>query len=171
MSSISTSWRRPRNIRMACRIGISIAYLPWIKPILFNFHGYPWLIHRLAYRRNNHHNLHVRGYKEKGSINTPLELAIQNEIDRFSLVIDAIIDCRLCGSPAPTSRKKCANMQIDCRNYAMNTGPICRKWTHEPGRAKSRPVKAKAGSPAWTWGTGKGPRMPVLKSRVGRSLI
>jgi xylulose-5-phosphate/fructose-6-phosphate phosphoketolase len=53
------------------------------KPIIFNFHGYPWLIHRLAYRRTNHKNLHVRGYKDKGNINTPLELAIQNQIDRF----------------------------------------------------------------------------------------
>ncbi|MFM1891004.1 MAG: hypothetical protein RLZ44_81, partial [Pseudomonadota bacterium] len=60
------------------------------RPIIFNFHGYPWLIHRLAYRRTNHRNLHVRGYKEKGNINTPLELAIQNEIDRFSLAIDVI---------------------------------------------------------------------------------
>ena len=54
------------------------------KPIIFNFHGYPWLIHRLAYRRTNHKNMHVRGYKEKGNINTPMELAINNEIDRFS---------------------------------------------------------------------------------------
>ena len=53
------------------------------KPIIFNFHGYPWLIHRLSYRRTNHRNLHVRGYKEKGNINTPLELAIRNEVDRF----------------------------------------------------------------------------------------
>ena len=60
------------------------------RPILFNFHGYPWLIHRLSYRRTNHRNLHVRGYKERGHINTPLELAIENEIDRFSLAIDAI---------------------------------------------------------------------------------
>ena len=60
------------------------------KPIIFNFHGYPWLIHRLAYRRTNHTNLHVRGYKEKGNINTPMELAINNEIDRFSLAIDVI---------------------------------------------------------------------------------
>ena len=60
------------------------------KPIIFNFHGYPWLIHRLAYRRTNHDNLHVRGYKEKGNINTPLELAINNQIDRFSLAIDVI---------------------------------------------------------------------------------
>ena len=60
------------------------------KPVIFNFHGYPWLIHRLAYRFTNHDNLHVRGYKEKGNINTPLELAILNQIDRFSLVIDVI---------------------------------------------------------------------------------
>jgi len=58
------------------------------KPVIFNFHGYPWLIHKLAYR--HHENLHVRGYKEKGNINTPLELAILNQIDRFSLVIDVI---------------------------------------------------------------------------------
>ncbi|WP_053765515.1 phosphoketolase family protein [Leptospirillum ferriphilum] len=60
------------------------------RPIIFNFHGYPWLIHKLAYRRTNHRNLHVRGYKEKGSINTPLQLAIENQIDRFSLAIDVI---------------------------------------------------------------------------------
>jgi xylulose-5-phosphate/fructose-6-phosphate phosphoketolase len=60
------------------------------RPIIFNFHGYPWLIHKLAYRRTNHKNLHVRGYKERGNINTPLELAIENQIDRFNLAIDVI---------------------------------------------------------------------------------
>jgi xylulose-5-phosphate/fructose-6-phosphate phosphoketolase len=60
------------------------------KPIIFNFHAYPWLIHKLCYRRTNHDNLHVRGYKEKGNINTPLELAIRNQVDRFSLAIDVI---------------------------------------------------------------------------------
>ena len=60
------------------------------KPIIFNFHGYPWLIHKLAYRFRNHENLHVRGYKEKGNINTPLELAILNQVDRFNLVIDVL---------------------------------------------------------------------------------
>ena len=60
------------------------------KPIIFNFHGYPWLIHRLAYRFKGHENLHVRGYKEKGNINTPLELAMLNETSRFHLVIDVI---------------------------------------------------------------------------------
>jgi xylulose-5-phosphate/fructose-6-phosphate phosphoketolase len=60
------------------------------KPIIFNFHGYPWLIHRLTYRRTNHANLHVRGYKERGNINTPLQLAILNQVDRFNLAIDVI---------------------------------------------------------------------------------
>src|SRR6516164_1323096 len=59
------------------------------KPIIFNFHAYPWLIYRLTYRRTNHHNLHVRGYKEKGNIKTPMELAIQNQVDRFTLASDA----------------------------------------------------------------------------------
>jgi xylulose-5-phosphate/fructose-6-phosphate phosphoketolase len=60
------------------------------KPIIFNFHGYPWLIHKLAYRRTNHANMHVRGYKEHGNIDTPLVLAMRNQIDRFSLAIDVI---------------------------------------------------------------------------------
>ena len=60
------------------------------KPVIFNFHGYPWLIHKLLYRRTNSRNVHVRGYKEHGNINTPMELAIRNQIDRFDLVIDAI---------------------------------------------------------------------------------
>jgi xylulose-5-phosphate/fructose-6-phosphate phosphoketolase len=60
------------------------------KPVIFNFHSYPSLIHKLAYRRTNHVNFHVRGYKEKGNINTPLELAILNQVDRFNLAIDVI---------------------------------------------------------------------------------
>jgi xylulose-5-phosphate/fructose-6-phosphate phosphoketolase len=60
------------------------------KPIIFNFHGYPWLIHKLAYRRTNHENMHVRGYKERGNINTPMQLAINNQTDRFNLAIDVI---------------------------------------------------------------------------------
>jgi xylulose-5-phosphate/fructose-6-phosphate phosphoketolase len=60
------------------------------KPVIFNFHSYASLVHKLAYRRTNHANFHVRGYKEKGNINTPLELAIINQIDRFNLAIDVI---------------------------------------------------------------------------------
>jgi xylulose-5-phosphate/fructose-6-phosphate phosphoketolase len=92
------------------------------RPIIFNFHGYPWLIHRLAYRRTNHRNLHVRGYKEKGNINTPLELAINNQIDRFSLaidVIDRVPRLRVAGAHA---KEKFRNLQIECRNYAHEHG-------------------------------------------------
>jgi xylulose-5-phosphate/fructose-6-phosphate phosphoketolase len=92
------------------------------KPIIFNFHGYPWLIHRLAYRRNNHKNLHVRGYKEKGSINTPLELAIQNETDRFSLAIDAINRIPGLQVSGAHVKEKLRDQQIECRNYAYENG-------------------------------------------------
>ena len=60
------------------------------KPVVFAYHGYPWLIHRLAYRHTNHHNLHVRGYKEEGTTTTPFDMAIMNDIDRFHLVMDVI---------------------------------------------------------------------------------
>jgi xylulose-5-phosphate/fructose-6-phosphate phosphoketolase len=60
------------------------------KPIVFAFHGYPWLIHRLTYRRTNHHNLHVRGYKEEGTISTPFDMTVMNDLDRFHLVGDAV---------------------------------------------------------------------------------
>lgn len=92
------------------------------KPIIFNFHGYPYLIHRLTYRRTNHDNLHVRGYKEKGSINTPLELAIQNEIDRFSLAIAAINRIPALQTIGAHVQEKLRNRQIECRNYAYEYG-------------------------------------------------
>jgi xylulose-5-phosphate/fructose-6-phosphate phosphoketolase len=102
------------------------------KPIIFNFHGYPWLIHRLAYRRTNHRNLHVRGYKEKGNINTPLELAIENEIDRFSLAIDVIDRVPGLNVAGAHVKEKLRDQQIDCRNYAHRYGvdaPEQRDWT------------------------------------------
>ncbi len=92
------------------------------KPIIFNFHGYPWLIHRLTYNRTNHDNLHVRGYKEKGNINTPLELAINNEIDRFSIAIDVIDRVEQLKIAGAHAKSKFRNMQIDCRNYAHEFG-------------------------------------------------
>jgi xylulose-5-phosphate/fructose-6-phosphate phosphoketolase len=92
------------------------------KPIIFNFHGYPWLIHRLAYRRTNHGNMHVRGYKEKGNINTPLELAINNEIDRFSLAIDAIDRTPSLQRIGAHAKEKFRDLQIECRNYAYEHG-------------------------------------------------
>src|SRR3954447_11901711 len=92
------------------------------KPIIFNFHGYPWLIHRLTYRRTNHRNLHVRGYKEKGNINTPLDLAIQNQIDRFTLAIDAIDRVPSLCKTGAHAKEKLRNLQIECLNYAHEEG-------------------------------------------------
>jgi len=101
------------------------------RPIIFNFHGYPWLIHRLAYRRTNHKNLHVRGYKEKGHINTPMELAIENEIDRFSLVIDVINRVPQLQAVGAHVRQQMRDRQLDCRTYAYEHGidaPEIRNW-------------------------------------------
>jgi len=103
------------------------------KPVLFNFHGYPQLIHRLAYRRRNHENIHVRGYKEKGSINTPLELAIENNIDRFSLAMDVVDRVPRLQKIGGHAKERFLNQQIKCRNYAHEFG------VDEPGAAN------------WTW--------------------
>ena len=92
------------------------------KPVIFNFHAYPWLIHRLTYRRTNHDNIHVRGYKEKGNINTPMELAIQNQVDRFTLAIDAIDRVPSLKVRGSHARERLVNRQIDCRNYAYEHG-------------------------------------------------
>jgi len=92
------------------------------KPIIFNFHGYPWLIHRMAYRRTNHKNLHVRGYKEKGNINTPLELAINNQIDRFSLAIDVIDRVPRISVAGAHAKEQFKNQQLACRHYAYEHG-------------------------------------------------
>lgn len=92
------------------------------KPVIFNFHGYPYLIHRLAYRRTNHGNFHVRGYKEKGNINTPLELAIQNQIDRFSLAMDVIDRVPSLQNAGSHAKERYRNQQIACREYAYEHG-------------------------------------------------
>jgi len=92
------------------------------RPVIFNFHGYPWLIHRLAYRRRNHANLHVRGYKERGSINTPLELAIHNEIDRFSLAIDVIDRVPSLLVAGAHVKEELRDMKIECVAYAHEHG-------------------------------------------------
>lgn len=101
------------------------------KPIIFNFHGYPWLIHRLSYRRNNHNNLHVRGYKERGNINTPLELAIENEVDRFSLAIEVINRVPKLQVAGAHAKQFFRDRQIECRLYAHKHGvdlPEEDKW-------------------------------------------
>lgn len=92
------------------------------KPVIFNFHGYPWLIHRLTYRRTNHSNIHVRGYKEKGNINTPLELAMNNQIDRFNLVIDVIDRVPRLGPRAAHVKERMKEAILANRSYAHDHG-------------------------------------------------
>jgi xylulose-5-phosphate/fructose-6-phosphate phosphoketolase len=92
------------------------------KPIIFNFHGYPWLIHKLSYRFEGHDNMHVRGYKEKGNINTPLELAMLNETSRFHLVIDVI-------DRVPKLRTKAAHLKEEMKNAIIDN----LRYAHEHG--------------------------------------
>jgi xylulose-5-phosphate/fructose-6-phosphate phosphoketolase len=102
------------------------------KPIIFNFHGYPWLIHRLSYRFKGHQNLHVRGYKEKGNINTPLELAMLNETSRYHLVIDVIDRVASLRTRAAHLKEEMKNAIIDNMRYAHEHGtdrPEVANWT------------------------------------------
>jgi xylulose-5-phosphate/fructose-6-phosphate phosphoketolase len=102
------------------------------KPIIFNFHGYPWLIHRLTYRLKNSHNLHVHGYKEKGNINTPFELALLNETSRFHLAIDVIDRVPRLRAKAAHLKDELRNSIIDNLNYAHEHGtdrPEISDWT------------------------------------------
>ena len=92
------------------------------QPVIFNFHGYPWLIHRLTYHRTNHTNFHVRGYKEKGNINTPLELAMNNQIDRFNLVIDVIDRVAGLGSRAAHVKERMKEAILANRAHAHEHG-------------------------------------------------
>jgi xylulose-5-phosphate/fructose-6-phosphate phosphoketolase len=92
------------------------------KPVIFNFHGYPWLIHRLAYRRTNHVNMHVRGYKEHGDINTPLDLAMRNQIDRFDLVIDVIDRVPKLQVSGAHVKENMRNQIIENTNHAREEG-------------------------------------------------
>ena len=92
------------------------------EPVVFNFHGYPWLIHRLAYSRTNHKNLHVRGYKERGNINTPMGLAVENEVDRFTLAVDVIDRVPKLQATGAHAKEEFRNMRLACRRYAHEHG-------------------------------------------------
>jgi len=101
------------------------------KPVIFNFHGYPWLIHKFTYRRTNHANIHVRGYKEKGNINTPLELAIRNQVDRFNLAIDVIDRVPRLRASGAHLKEWLKGQIIENINYAHTEGidkPEIRNW-------------------------------------------
>jgi len=92
------------------------------RPVIFAYHGYPWLIHRLAYRRTNHDNFHVRGYKEEGTVTTPFDMAMRNDLDRFHLVMDVIDRVPSLGSTAARLRQQMVDARVTARAYAQQYG-------------------------------------------------
>ena len=119
------------------------------KPIIFAYHGYPWLIHRLTYRRHGHGNLHVRGYKEEGTTTTPFDMVMLNEMDRFHLVMD-VID-RLPGLRAAHVRQRMADERLRHRAYTREVGddmPDTRDWTWPGGGEEETPTDELRGAPA-----------------------
>jgi xylulose-5-phosphate/fructose-6-phosphate phosphoketolase len=101
------------------------------KPVIFAYHGYPWLIHRLTYRRTNHANIHVRGYKEEGTTTTPFDMVMLNDLDRYHLVMDAIDRVPWLGSHAASLRQQMADERVRARAYTRLEGdddPEVRDW-------------------------------------------
>ena len=101
------------------------------KPVIFAFHAYPWLIHRLTYRRTNHENLHVRGYKEEGTITTPFDMTVLNDMDRFHLVMDAIDRLPHTGTKGVYLKQQLENRLIEHKRYINEFGqdmPEIRNW-------------------------------------------
>ena len=108
------------------------------KPIIFAYHGYPWLIHRLTYRRTGHNNLHVRGYKEEGTTTTPFDMVMLNDLDRYHLVIDVIDRVPSLGSTCATLRQQMVDKRLTAREYTRAHGddiPEVRDWVWPDARA------------------------------------
>jgi xylulose-5-phosphate/fructose-6-phosphate phosphoketolase len=102
------------------------------RPIIFAYHGYPWLIHRLTYRRTNHHNLHVRGYKEEGTTTTPFDMLMLNDLDRFHLVADVIDRVPELGVRHAALRQHMLDERLRCRDHTRRYGedsPDIVGWT------------------------------------------
>ena len=101
------------------------------KPVIFAFHGYPWLIHRLTYRRTNHRNIHVRGYKEEGTITTPFDMTVLNDLDRFHLVMDAVERMPQTGEKGLALKRQLTDKLVEHRQYINQYGqdmPEIRNW-------------------------------------------
>jgi xylulose-5-phosphate/fructose-6-phosphate phosphoketolase len=113
------------------------------KPILFAYHGYPWLIHRLTYRRTNHANLHVRGYKEEGTTTTPFDMVVLNDMDRFHLASDVIDRVPKLGSSAAYAKQAFRDKLIEHHQYIVQNGddlPEIRDWRWTGGGSTSAPT-------------------------------
>ncbi len=112
------------------------------KPIVFAFHGYPWLIHRLTYRRTNHNNLHVRGYKEEGTTTTPFDMVVMNDLDRFHLVEDVIDRLPQLGAKAAYFKQAIHEKLIEHKEYTEEHGddmPAISGWkwgAKEPAKTR-----------------------------------
>jgi xylulose-5-phosphate/fructose-6-phosphate phosphoketolase len=112
------------------------------KPIIFAYHGYPWLIHRLTYRRTNHGNLHVRGYKEEGTTTTPFDMVMLNDLDRFHLVIDVIDRVPGLGTTAAHLRQEMVDARQECRDYTRAHGedaPQVSEWRWNGAESATNP--------------------------------
>jgi xylulose-5-phosphate/fructose-6-phosphate phosphoketolase len=110
------------------------------KHVIFAFHGYPWLIHRLTYRRHNHHNLHVRGYKEEGTITTPFDMTVLNDLDRFHLVMDVIDRVPKTGPAGAVLKQRLQAKLIEHKQYIDLHGqdmPEIRNWKWESPRTSA----------------------------------
>jgi xylulose-5-phosphate/fructose-6-phosphate phosphoketolase len=110
------------------------------KPIIFAYHGYPWLIHRLTYRRTNHKNMHVRGYKEEGTTTTPFDMLVLNDLDRFDLVADVIDRVPKLGYMAAYTKQYVRDKLIEHNQYIEKYGqdmPEIREWTWNQGSQTS----------------------------------
>ena len=112
------------------------------RPIIFAYHGYPWLIHRLTYRRTNHDNLHVRGYKEEGTTTTPFDMVMLNDLDRFHLVMDVIDRVPGLGQRAARLRQEMVDERLRHRAYTREVGddmPDVRDWAWEAAAGDGQP--------------------------------
>ena len=105
------------------------------KPIIFAYHGYPWLIHRLTYRRTNHENMHVRGYKEEGTTSTPFDMVVMNDLDRFHLVLDVIARVPSLGAKAAYVQQAMHALLFEHKKHTRRYGedmPCVRDWKWNP---------------------------------------
>jgi xylulose-5-phosphate/fructose-6-phosphate phosphoketolase len=120
------------------------------RPIVFAYHGYPWLIHRLTYRRANHENLHVRGYKEEGTTTTPFDMVMLNDLDRFHIVMDVIDRVPGLGERATSLRQEMVDERLRHRAYTREFGddaPEVRDWVWD-GDTDEQPGEPPRGIPS-----------------------
>ena len=117
------------------------------KPVIFAFHAYPWLIHRLTYRRTNHGNIHVRGYKEEGTITTPFDMTVLNDLDRFHLVMDAIDRLPQLNAKGADLKQRMQAKLIQHKQYINQHGrdlPEIRNWQWSSGSTlQAKPLREK----------------------------